>query len=103
MTWRSDGAVVMTMALSYDISHQRDAMAAVNVLPAPLQDRTATCWWLETALRMSHCLSQGSTFNVCRANLTGLSRNKRWLAIRSSLGGVGLRAATERFGFLGLG
>ena len=51
---------------------------------------------------MSHCLSQGSTFNVCRANLTGLSRNKRWLAIRSSLGGVGLRAATERFGFLGL-
>ena len=52
---------------------------------------------------MSHCLSQGSTFNVCRANLTGLSRNKRWLAIRSSLGGVGLRAATERFGFLGLG
>ena len=36
LTCRSDGAVVMTMALSYDISHQRTATAAVKVLPAPV-------------------------------------------------------------------
>ena len=77
-------------------------MAAVNVFPAPLQDLTATLRLAEIASRISDCLAQGSTPRMCLANLLGLLRNSRWLSSRSSLGGVGLRAATDRLRFLGL-
>ena len=102
-TCRSLGAVVITTALSYDINHQMMATAAVKVLPAPLQDRTATWSLVRRASRISACLSQGLTPRMLVAKLMGLARIHRWSLKASLAGGTGFRAASDRMMLLGLG
>ena len=102
-TCRSLGAVVITMALSNDISHQRIVTAAVKVLPAPLHERTATERLRAMASRMRCCLSQGSTPRMLQAKLMGSERMARWFWTASLAGGTGLRAASDRMMLLGLG
>ena len=93
----------MTMALSYDISHQRMVTAAVNVLPAPLHERTATDRLWAMASRICRCLSQGLTPRMLQAKLMGSVRIARWFRTASLAGGTGFRAASDRMMLLGLG
>ena len=72
LTCRSVGAVVMTIASSWVISHQTAASAAAYVLPDALQERTATRRWFRRALRISFCFSQGVSPSSFSTNATGL-------------------------------
>ena len=74
LTCRSVGAVVMTIASSWVISHHTAASAAAYVLPDALQDRTATRRCFRRALRISFCFSQGVSPSSCSTNATGLFR-----------------------------
>ena len=53
------------------MSHHSTAWAAINVLPDPLHERTATRLWTCTASRISSCFSHGLAPSMPRANPTG--------------------------------
>jgi len=78
VTWRWVGAVVMARAdlCSCAMSHQMTAAAATNVLPDPLQDRTAVRLECLRSRSISACLPQSLVLRSKRTNSTALP--KRW-------------------------
>ena len=78
--------------------------AAVNVLPAPLHERTATDRWWAMASRICFCLCQGLTPRVLQGEIDGVFADVPLVwDVASLAGGTGFRAASDRMMLLGFG
>ena len=88
LTCRLVGAVVMTVASLWHISHHIVARAAVYVFPEALHDLTAVRSWFLMASSISRCLPHGFAPSLSVAKFTGSASHfalRFWVSLFSCL------------------